>query len=120
MIYENYSENFEKPPTGGRPKSAGPSRPKVPKAVQKQRSTSPQGSERFVFLSMNLFGLKENRSHISERSGDTQNTNAMLDIKNNRKRAEGDLQLLTNRLALLRVSSPSHLLPHLPLSFILL
>jgi hypothetical protein len=39
---------------------------------------------------------------MSERSTDT---NAMLDIKNNRKRAEGDLQLLTNRIALLRVSS---------------
>ena len=30
------------------------------------------------------------------------NTSAMLDLKNNRKRAEGDLQLLANRIALLR------------------
>jgi hypothetical protein len=34
-------------------------------------------------------------------SGDT-SASAMLDLKNNRKRAEADLQLLSNRLALLR------------------
>ena len=34
---------------------------------------------------------------------ETSNTSAMLDVKDNRKRAESDLQLLANRIALLRV-----------------
>ena len=37
----------------------------------------------------------------SARSGTSQN--AMLDIKNTRKRTEADLQMLANRIALLRV-----------------
>jgi len=44
------------------------------------------------------------RSERSHRSGGSAATNAstMLDVKNNRKRAEADLQLLANRIALLR------------------
>jgi hypothetical protein len=41
------------------------------------------------------------RSHESLRSGGSQN--AMLEIKNSRKRTEADLQLLANRIALLRM-----------------
>mmetsp|Transcript_330 Transcript_330/g.316 ORF Transcript_330/g.316 Transcript_330/m.316 type:complete len:279 (-) Transcript_330:228-1064(-) len=90
MLYDGvYSESFEKPPQPSRPKSAGTtSRINNQSKLNKGRSNdSPPRSE---------------RSHISERSGDSQYTSAMLDIKNNRKRAEGDLQLLTNRIALLR------------------
>lgn len=61
----------------GRPSSAGKVRPK--------KSGSPTGSE---------------RSH-DDRSFGTYSS-AMLEIKNNRKRAEGDLQLLENRILLLR------------------
>lgn len=41
------------------------------------------------------------KSSPGNRSMDS-NASAMLDLKNNRKRAEGDLQLLANRIALLR------------------
>lgn len=89
MLYDGvYAESFEKPPQPTRPKSAGTtSRINNNKLNRGKSNESPPRSE---------------RSHASERSGESQYTSAMLDIKNNRKRAEGDLQLLTNRIALLR------------------
>jgi len=41
------------------------------------------------------------RSERSNKSAES-NTSTMLDVKNNRKRAEADLQMLANRIALLR------------------
>ena len=46
-------------------------------------------------------GSPSARSSPGEKSTNSA-ANAMLDVKNNRKRAEADLQLLANRIALLR------------------
>lgn len=71
-----------------RPKSGGNARPFSAGKVRPKKSTSsPTASER---------SNDDNKSYGTYSS-------AMLEIKNNRKRAEGDLQLLENRILLLRV-----------------
>jgi hypothetical protein len=47
MLYENYSENFEKPPAGNRPKSAGATRQLSGGKSAKKTVASPHGSERY-------------------------------------------------------------------------
>lgn len=70
-----------------RPKSGGNARPFSAGKVRPKKSTSsPTASER---------SNDDNKSYGTYSS-------AMLEIKNNRKRAEGDLQLLENRILLLR------------------
>lgn len=71
-----------------RPKSAGHNRPSSAGKIRPKKSLggSPTGSE---------------RSNDDNRSFGTYSS-AMLEIKNNRKRAEGDLQMLENRILLLK------------------
>lgn len=52
----------------------------------------------------------EHRRPDSARSSTSQNP--MLDLKNTRKRTEADLQMLANRIALLRVCIRSALYPY--------
>lgn len=56
-------------------------------------------------------GSPEGRRPDSARSMRSSGSqNPMLDIKNSRKRTEADLQMLANRIALLRVIIASHIL----------
>ena len=75
-------------------------------------NVSPPRSERFLCVFDNIiFLLTEHLHNRSHKSGNSVGTTAstMLDVKNNRKRAEADLQLLANRIALLRVMNISNL-----------
>lgn len=71
--------------SNGRPKSGSHARPFSAGKIRPKRSHSPTGSER----------SNDDKSYGTYAS-------AMLEVKNNRKRAEGDLQLLENRILMLK------------------